>query len=78
VTEQQLTAWMDAYRVAFEEQDAGAAAALFTPGSTHSYPEDGKRFRYDGIFEVALDGDSLCTIFREWWNTREEPLEMTP
>jgi hypothetical protein len=41
VTEQQLTAWMDAYAVAFEEQDAG---------------------------------DRLCTSFREWWNTREEPL----
>jgi ketosteroid isomerase-like protein len=127
VTEEQLRTWMDAYGVAFKEQDADAAAALFTPDSTyqwgpfgetllgpdeirgkweqvsdppanpvtfhyeviavtdavgvvrwlatHSYPEDGKRFRYDGIFEVALDGDRLCTSFREWWNTREEPLD---
>jgi len=126
VTEEQLTVWMDAYGVAFEQQDAEAAAALFTPEATyqwgpfgetlrgpgeirakweeasdppatpvpfdyeviavtetigvarwlatHSYPSDGKRFRYDGIFEVALDGDGLCTSFREWWNTREEPL----
>jgi ketosteroid isomerase-like protein len=125
VTEEQLTAWMDAYGVAFEEQDAGAAAVLFTPDATyqwgpfgellrgpdeirakweeasdppaspvtfdyeviavtdsvgvarwlatHSYSVDGKRFRYDGIFEVALN-DGRCTSFREWWNTREEPL----
>jgi ketosteroid isomerase-like protein len=42
--------------------------------ATHSYPEDGRRLRYDGIFEVVLDGDGLCTSFREWWNTREERL----
>lgn len=121
---------MKAYSVAFERQDADAAAALFTPDAayqwgpfgellrgpdeirarweqasdpraepvtfdyeviavtdtigvarwlaTHSYPSEGKRFRYDGIFEVALDGDGRSTSFREWWNTREEPLEAAP
>ena len=127
MNEAQLTAWMDAYAVAFEKQDAVAAARLFTPDgtyqwgpfgellrgpgqirakweevgdppadrvtfeyeviavtdavgvsrwmATHSYPDDRKLFRYDGVFEVALDGDGLCTSFREWWNMREEPLE---
>jgi uncharacterized protein (TIGR02246 family) len=127
VTEEQLRAWMDAYRVAFEQQDGDAAAGLFTPEgtyqwgpfgdslrgrdeirakwddasnppaskvtfdyeviavtqnvgvtrwlATHSYAGEGKRFRYDGIFEVELNGDGLCTSFREWWNSREEPLE---
>ena len=130
MTEQQLTAWMDAYGAAFEKQNADAAAALFNPDATyqwgpfgetlvgpdeirakweqvsdppaspvtfdyeviavtdavgvarwlatHSYPQEGKRFRYDGIFEVALGGDGLCTSFREWCNTREEPLGAAP
>jgi hypothetical protein len=43
--------------------------------ATHSYPSEGRRFRYDGIFVVSLNGDGLCTSFREWWNTREEPLD---
>jgi hypothetical protein len=43
--------------------------------ATNSYPSKGKRFHYDGIFEVALNGDGLCTSFREWWNVCEEPLE---
>jgi len=25
----------------------------------------------DGIFLVKLDGDGLCTEFREWWHRRE-------
>jgi hypothetical protein len=41
--------------------------------ASHSYPSEGKLIRYDGIFEVALNG-GLCTSFREWWNTREEQL----
>ena len=28
-------------------------------------------FELDGIFLVKLDGDGLCTEFREWWHGRE-------
>ena len=30
--------------------------------------------RYEGIFEVKLAAADLCSEFREWWNTTEEPL----
>jgi hypothetical protein len=36
-------------------------------------PADGKRLLYDGVFAVVLRGE-LCTEFREWWNTSDEPL----
>jgi ketosteroid isomerase-like protein len=37
-------------------------------------PDKGRRFLFDGVFAVGLRGE-LCHEFREWWNTREEPLE---
>ena len=27
----------------------------------------------EGIFLVTLDGDGVCTEFREWWNSRTRP-----
>jgi hypothetical protein len=33
----------------------------------------GPATQFDGIFAVRLNGDGLCTEFREWWNSREEP-----
>jgi hypothetical protein len=27
---------------------------------------------YDGIFAVRLSPDTLCTEFREWWNSQEQ------
>jgi hypothetical protein len=41
-------------------------------------PAQGRRLHYDGVFAVALGADGLCDEFREWWNTRETPLDGTP
>jgi hypothetical protein len=43
--------------------------------ASHTYPPERKITRYDGIFAVSLTEESLCDEFREWWNTREDPLE---
>lgn len=37
-------------------------------------PAAGLRVRLEGIFQIALDDDGLCSEFREWWNAEEEPL----
>jgi SnoaL-like domain len=126
VTEEQATAWLEAYGEAYEQQDPDAAAVLFTPDATYqwgpfgellhgreeirakwaegidpdeggvtfahellavtdtigiarwmasyAYPREGRLVRYDGVFAFSLNDESRCTGFREWWNTREEPL----
>ncbi len=33
-------------------------------------PDTGDIGENEGIFLVTLDGDGLCTEFREWWNSR--------
>jgi hypothetical protein len=43
--------------------------------ASYTYPQERKILRFDGIFAVALSAEGLCHDFREWWNTREEPLE---
>ena len=40
-------------------------------------PEERRRLHYDGVFAVALR-DGLCTEFREWWNSSETALRLTP
>ena len=127
MTEEQVSAWLDAYADAFERQDPVAAAALFTPDAryqwgpfgdllhgpeeirakwaeaidpheanvqfdhevlavtdaigiarwiaSYTYPRERKIVRYDGIFAVSLTGEGVCNEFREWWNSREDPLE---
>jgi ketosteroid isomerase-like protein len=42
-----------------------------------SYPVNGDSAReeIDGIFAVRLGADGLCVEFREWWNSREVPVE---
>ena len=126
MTEEQFRRWLDDYERAFEEQDADAAAKLFTvdatyqwgpfgellrgpeeirakwaasddPGdmnvrcdleillvtpelgvahwiASHERRDEGKVVRYDGVFLVSLTDEGLCDSFREWWNTREDPL----
>jgi len=126
VTEERFRSWLDDYERAFEEQDADAAAKLFTADATyqwgpfgellhgpeeirakwaasvdpgdmnvrcelkillvtpelgvarwiasHERRDEGKVLRYDGVFLVSLTDEGLCDSFREWWNTREEPL----
>jgi hypothetical protein len=36
-------------------------------------PEDGVVEEDEGVFLVTLDGDGLCSEFREWWNGRTRP-----
>jgi ketosteroid isomerase-like protein len=43
--------------------------------ASFAYPREGRLVRYDGVFAFSLNDESRCTEFREWWNTREEPLE---
>ena len=43
--------------------------------ASFTYPEDRKVVRFDGVFAVSLSSDGCCREFREWWNSREEPLE---
>lgn len=31
----------------------------------------GEKANLDGIFKVTLNGDGLCTEFRQWWNSKE-------
>ena len=54
---------------------------LVTPGlgvarwiASHERRDEGKIIRYDGIFLVSLTDEGLCDSFREWWNTREDPV----
>ena len=42
--------------------------------ASHERHDEGKVLRYDGVFLVSLTDESLCDSFREWWNTREDPL----
>jgi hypothetical protein len=43
--------------------------------ASYTYRRERKIVRYDGIFAVSLTGESVCNEFREWWNSREDPLE---
>jgi ketosteroid isomerase-like protein len=36
-------------------------------------PSSGEIEEDEGIFLVTLDGEGLCTEFREWWNSRRRP-----
>jgi ketosteroid isomerase-like protein len=36
-------------------------------------PEDEVVEEDEGVFLVTLDGDGLCSEFREWWNGRTRP-----
>ncbi|MGZ4354886.1 MAG: nuclear transport factor 2 family protein [Gaiellaceae bacterium] len=36
-------------------------------------PADGTVEEDEGVFLVTLDGDGLCSEFREWWNGRSRP-----
>jgi len=42
--------------------------------ASHTSEREGRRFRYDGVFVVTLTDEGLCDSFREWWDSREEPL----
>jgi ketosteroid isomerase-like protein len=42
--------------------------------ASHERADEGKIVRYDGVFLVSLTDEGLCDSFREWWNTREDPL----
>jgi ketosteroid isomerase-like protein len=42
--------------------------------ASHERQDEGKIVRYDGVFLVSLTDEGLCDSFREWWNTREDPL----
>ncbi len=37
-------------------------------------PDTGVIGENEGIFLVTLDGEGLCTEFREWWNSRMRPV----
>ena len=42
--------------------------------ASYTYPAEGRRTRYDGVFLVRLVTSEHCSDFREWWNTLEEAL----
>jgi hypothetical protein len=42
--------------------------------ASHTNEREGKRWRYDGVFVVTLTEEGLCGSFREWWDSRTEPL----
>jgi hypothetical protein len=67
MTEAELRAWMDAYTVAFDAQDSGAAAQLFTEDGTYQW----------GPFGKLLVGRD--EIRREWdvHHDHDEVAEMT-
>lgn len=39
--------------------------------ATFTRQESGDEVALDGIFEVHLNGEGRCTLFREWWHRRE-------
>lgn len=39
-----------------------------------SFTRDDRRVRLEGIFDISLTSDDLCTSLREWWNGEDEPL----
>ena len=42
--------------------------------ASYTYPAEGRRTRYDGVFLVRLATSEHCSEFREWWNSLEETL----
>jgi len=58
------------YEVLAVAPDVGVARWI----ASHTNEREGRRFRYDGVFVVTLTDEGLCDSFREWWDSREEPL----
>ena len=58
------------YEVLAVAPDAGVVRWI----ASHTNERERRRFRYDGVFVITLNGDGLCDSFREWWDSREETL----
>ena len=67
-TTEQVVAWSETYRVAWETADGAAAGALFSEDASYR----SNTFEEPSRGRSSFNEDGLCTDLREYWQTLPE------